>query len=100
MSETSEKLKSEDKEKTKEPAKYAVVFHNDNYTTMDFVISLLVGIFNKDKDSAKDLTLQIHIAGRGVAGVYPFEIAEEKYLLVKALAEKNEQPLRVSMEEV
>lgn len=97
---TREKLSEETELKTKEPAKYAVVLHNDNYTTMDFVVGLLIDVFKKDSESAKRITYNIHVSGRGIAGVYPFEIAEEKYKLALSLAEKNEQPLLVSMEEV
>jgi ATP-dependent Clp protease adaptor protein ClpS len=95
-----EQLQSESEQKVKEPAKYAVVLHNDHYTTMDFVVNLLIEVFNKDPNAAKQITYNIHLSGRGVAGVYPFEIAEEKYLLAQTIAEKNEQPLQVSMEEV
>jgi ATP-dependent Clp protease adaptor protein ClpS len=93
-------LETESEQKTKEPAKYAVILHNDHYTTMDFVVSLLVEVFNKDLNAAKQITYNIHISGRGVAGVYPYEIAEEKYNLAMKIAEKNEQPLQVSMEAV
>jgi len=97
---TKEQLEAESEQKVKEPAKFAVILHNDHYTTMDFVVKLLVEVFNKDINSAKQITYNIHLSGKGIAGVYPYEIAEEKYTLAVTIAEKHEQPLQVSMEEV
>jgi len=60
------------------PDKWKVVLHNDDTTPMDYVIEVLMRIFGHDFDAAKDITLTIHQAGRGTAGVYPYEIAEQK----------------------
>jgi ATP-dependent Clp protease adaptor protein ClpS len=86
--------------KTKEPAKYAVILHNDDYTTTDFVISLLLTVFSKNAMEAKDITYRVHLTGYGTAGIYPYEIAAEKLAESQFLAEQNQQPLRLSMEEV
>ena len=64
--------------KTKPPGKWKVVFFNDDSTPMDYVIQVLMQIFNHSFDSAKEITLTIHGSGRGVAGIYPYEIAEQK----------------------
>lgn len=98
----STKLTEDTKEdvKTKEPAKYAVILYNDDYTTTDFVISLLLTVFRKNASEAKDITYRVHLTGHGTAGIYPFEIAAEKLAEAQLLAEQNQQPLRLSMEEV
>ncbi len=60
------------------PEKWKVVLHNDDTTPMDYVIEVLMLIFGHDFDTAKEITLTIHQAGRGTAGIYPYEIAEQK----------------------
>ena len=60
------------------PEKWKVVLHNDDTTPMDYVIEVLMLIFGHDFDTAKEITLTIHQAGRGTAGLYPYEIAEQK----------------------
>jgi ATP-dependent Clp protease adaptor protein ClpS len=62
----------------KPPEKWKVVLHNDDTTPMDYVIEVLMLIFGHDFDAAKDITLTIHNSGRGTAGIYPYEIAEQK----------------------
>ena len=92
--------KTESSQETKEPAKFAVILHNDDYTTTDFVIFLLVSVFKKNTQEAKDTTYKVHLSGSGVAGIYPYEIASEKLAEAEFLAEKNQQPLRLTLEEV
>ncbi len=89
---------TEDSVETKEPPFFKVLLHNDDYTTMEFVISILENIFQKSKQEATRIMLNVHIDGVGVAGVYTREICETKIAIVHELAKKNEFPLRCSME--
>ena len=72
------KLKSRGEEKLQRPKKYKVVLHNDDFTPMDFVASLLIKIFNMSEQKAWNITKSVHEKGRGIAGVYSKEIAETK----------------------
>jgi ATP-dependent Clp protease adaptor protein ClpS len=81
------------------PKMWKVIFLNDNQTPMDFVIELLTEIFKHDQVSAESITLEIHNTGSGVAGVYPYEIAEQKSLEATNIARSNSFPLRIQVEE-
>ncbi len=83
---------------TKEPPRFKVLLHNDDYTTMEFVVSVLENIFQKSRHEATKIMLNVHNDGVGVAGVYTREICETKIAIVHELAKKNEYPLRCSME--
>ncbi|MDR2098204.1 MAG: ATP-dependent Clp protease adaptor ClpS [Spirochaetaceae bacterium] len=87
-------------EKLKEPRDFKVVLLNDNYTTMDFVVDVLVLIFNKDRAEAEKIMMNIHRKGRDVAGAYSFDIARTKAAQVHALAEQSDFPLRCEIEPV
>ncbi|THB73691.1 MAG: ATP-dependent Clp protease adapter ClpS [Desulfobulbaceae bacterium] len=89
---------TEDEIEVKEPSLFKVLLHNDDYTTMEFVISILENIFQKSKQDATRIMLNVHNDGVGVAGVYTREICETKIAIVHELAKKNEFPLRCSME--
>lgn len=80
------------------PSSYKVIFLNDDHTPMEHVIELLISIFGHDQDSAKNVTLEIHTTGNGVAGVYAFEIAEQKALEATELSRNNNFPLRIKVE--
>ena len=86
------------KEKTKEPPQYKVLFHNDNYTTMEFVVRALEGIFNKSPAEAVQVMLHVHNTGSGVAGVYSRDVAETKVHQTLKWAQEEGQPLMVTME--
>lgn len=83
---------------TARPPRYCVVLLNDDYTTKDFVVSVLMTYFHKTVDQALELTQRVHTEGRGVAGVYPYDIAETKQRLTLRAAELFEMPLRVILE--
>jgi ATP-dependent Clp protease adaptor protein ClpS len=85
-------------ERIREPEMDKVLLHNDDYTTMEFVIEILMGVFNKEIQEATRIMMDVHRRGVGVCGVYPFEIAETKVDTVHALARKNGFPLKCSME--
>lgn len=89
---------SEKKQQTKRPSMYKVLLHNDDYTTMDFVVMVLETIFQKSVEEATLIMLNVHEQGRGVAGIYPRDVAETKVIMVSDLARKNEYPLRCSFE--
>jgi ATP-dependent Clp protease adaptor protein ClpS len=92
-------VESRSRERLEEPPLYKVLLHNDNYTTMDFVVYVLMTVFNKGEAEAFRIMLQVHHAGTGVAGVYPFEIAETKAAKVVELARDQEFPLMCSVQE-
>ena len=87
-------------EKLKEPQEYRVVFLNDNYTTMEFVVGILMGIFHKNPKDAEQIMLEIHLNGKGTAGIYPWDIAVTKANEVHALARENDYPLKCVLEPV
>jgi len=85
--------------KLKKPKMYKVLLHNDDYTTMEFVVYVLQSIFHRSEADAVQIMLHVHRNGIGVAGVYTYEIAETRVIQVEALAKQNEFPLRCSLEE-
>lgn len=85
-------------QKTKAPKRYKVIMHNDDYTTMEFVLHVLKSVFRKSQEAAQAIMLKIHHEGRGVCGIYTFEIAETKVQKVLKMARENEYPLRCSVE--
>jgi ATP-dependent Clp protease adaptor protein ClpS len=91
---------TEDTIETKEPRLYKVLLHNDDYTSMEFVIAILETVFHKSANDATKIMLNVHNKGVGIAGVYTREICETKISVVHELAKKNEFPLRCSMETV
>jgi ATP-dependent Clp protease adaptor protein ClpS len=88
----------EDRVKAKKPSLYKVLLHNDDYTTMEFVVWLLMTVFHHDTTSAQRIMLHVHQKGMGVAGVYPREVAETKVQKVLDLARSHEFPLECTME--
>ncbi len=81
------------------PKMFKVILHNDDYTSMEFVIEVLESIFNKQSVDATAIMLDVHKKGSGICGVYTLDIAATKVAQVKALAEKNQFPLKCSYEE-
>ncbi|HFU77543.1 MAG TPA: ATP-dependent Clp protease adaptor ClpS [Epsilonproteobacteria bacterium] len=82
-----------------EPQMFKVLLHNDDYTSMDFVVEVLMGIFHKTHAQAEQIMLQIHEKGKAICGVYSFEIAQTKAQQVKQRAKQNEFPLLATIEE-
>ncbi len=87
------------KQKIVEPKRWKVIFLNDDLTPMDFVIELLVSVFKHSQETAKEITMEIHNNGSGIAGVYSFEIAEVKAVESTTLARVNGFPLQIKLEE-
>jgi ATP-dependent Clp protease adaptor protein ClpS len=85
-------------EKYKEPEKFKVIFLNDNYTTMEFVVAVLMEIFHKTAEDANRIMLDVHRKGKGIVGVYPWDIAATKTEQVHLVARAHEFPLRCIIE--
>lgn len=96
---TGDAVKERPEVRKEEPTLYKVVLLNDDYTTMEFVIQVLEGVFQKSPAEAYRIMMHVHLNGRGIAGVYPFEIAETKVETVTSLARRAEFPLRATIEE-
>lgn len=90
---------AESEENVEEPPLFKVLLHNDDYTTMEFVVWVLESIFNMQEEQAIQVMLNVHLRGVGVAGIYTFEIAETKVDRTTSLAREHEFPLLVTMEE-
>lgn len=85
--------------KTQRPRLFRVLLHNDDYTTMDFVLEVLETIFEKGPAEAHRIMMQVHMEGQGVCGAYTYEVAETKVRAVHDNAREHGFPLRASMEE-
>jgi ATP-dependent Clp protease adaptor protein ClpS len=93
-------VKTESDEAVAYPDEFRVVLLNDDYTTMDFVVSVLVSIFHKSIPDATLIMLDVHRKGRGVVGTYSYDIAVTKVNQVHALARESQFPLRCVVEKV
>mgnify|MGYP002396062734 CR=1 FL=1 len=89
---------TETRDTTAKPPMYKVLFHNDDYTTMEFVVASLMTIFHHDEASATRIMMHVHANGVGIAGVYTREVAETKVAQTIGMARKNDFPLEVTIE--
>lgn len=96
---TNTDLETKERVKIKYPKKYKVLLLNDDYTSMEFVIDVLITIFHKSYEEAEKIMLEIHEKEKGICGVYTYEIAETKVMQVHKKARDNGFPLRATMEE-
>lgn len=96
---TKELTQSKEEVQLRQPPLFKVVLLNDDYTSMDFVVEVLVGIFHHSVENAINIMLNIHEKGKGICGVYTYEIAETKVMQVEKEATKQEFPLRATIEE-
>lgn len=94
-----EDVLTERKQKLQKPPLYKVLLHNDDFTTMDFVVFVLVQVFHKAEEEAIQIMLAVHQQGVGVAGVFTYEVAETKINQVHNLAKAHEYPLLCTLEE-
>lgn len=92
-------LKEKNNQKIKEPKKYAVVMYNDDFTPMDFVVELLVGVFQKSREKAVDLMLTVHHEQQAVVGIYNYDIACSKTTVAMEMAKSAGYPFLVSVKE-
>ncbi len=83
----------------KRPPLYRVILLNDDYTPMEFVVQVLQKVFSLDRSTATRIMLEVHTKGKGVCGVYTYEIAETKVAQVTGMAQQHQHPLLCTMEE-
>jgi len=95
---TIEKKKTATSQDIKPPRMYKVIIHNDDYTPVDFVITLLISLFRHDPQRAAQITMDVHNQGSAVAGIYSLEIAEQKVVDATQLSRNNGWPLLLNME--
>ena len=100
LPETKEKSDVRTDQETQEPPMYKVLLHNDDYTTMEFVVHVLMLVFRKPLEEATRIMLNVHRKGIGLCGIYSFEVGETKVEVVTRLARENGHPLRCTMEKV
>jgi ATP-dependent Clp protease adaptor protein ClpS len=82
----------------REPEMYRVILHNDHYTTMDFVVKILVEVFHKPLAEATKIMMNVHRRGKGICGVYTYDIALTKVQQVRSMARQSEFPLKCTLE--
>jgi ATP-dependent Clp protease adaptor protein ClpS len=99
MSTTDVTLEEKIKVVVSEPKNWKVIVLNDDSTPMEFVIFVLIDIFKHTQDTARDIMLQVHETGSGIAGIYSFEIAEAKAVEATNIARTNGHPLQIKLEE-
>ena len=87
------------KDELQEPRRFKVFLHNDDYTTMEFVVQVLMAVFRKSEAEATQIMLAVHKNGVGLCGVYTSEVAETKVAAVRQLARQGGYPLKCTMEE-
>lgn len=87
------------KKKVKKPRMYKVLIYNDDYTTMEFVVDILISIFHKQRAEATQIMLDVHKKGKGVCGIYTYDVAVTKVLQVHRFAQLHEFPLKSDLEE-
>ena len=90
---------AESRDRVARPPRYRVLLHNDDFTTMEFVVYVLTTVFRMNDAEAVRVMLQVHTEGTGVAGIYPFEIAESKARKVVEMARAEQFPLMCSIQE-
>lgn len=94
-----EKISAETNISYKKPKMYCVILHNDDYTSMEFVVDILINVFHKSESDAFNLMMNVHKGGKAVAGVYTYDIAMTKKLTVERLAQDEEFPLKLTIDE-
>lgn len=96
QNETKERIKS----RIREPKRYQVIMHNDDYTPMEFVVEILIDIFHKKEEEANALMLMVHKGGRAAVGTYSYDIACSKLRSALDRAQEQGYPFRMTLEEV
>jgi ATP-dependent Clp protease adaptor protein ClpS len=91
-------LREKKQHRLKEPEEYRVILLNDNFTTMEFVVEVLMIVFHKKQEDATRIMLDVHQKGKGTVGVYPYDIAQTKANHVHFLAQQNDFPLKCIVE--
>jgi ATP-dependent Clp protease adaptor protein ClpS len=94
-----EKLKTKTRPKVEGPKKYQVLLHNDDYTTMEFVVEVLKKVFRKSPVEAHAIMMSVHKKGRGLVGLYPYDIGATKVAQTRDMAKRHGYPLKCTLEE-
>ena len=96
-------VQGETREKTKinirEPKHYKVIMHNDDFTTMEFVVNILMTIFKKDINTSNKIMMDVHKLGKGIVGIYPYDIATTKVAMALEMAKEEGFPFNITIEE-
>ena len=98
MTDTAVKTNIKEEIKIEEPSMYDVILLNDEFTTYDFVIKVLIKIFHKSNEQAVEITKHVHEKGSGVVGTYLYEIAEQKGIETTVMARENGYPIQVKVQ--
>lgn len=85
--------------KIKKPRLYKVIMHNDDFTTMEFVVEILKTVFNKDLNTSNKIMMDVHKSGRGIVGIYPYDIATTKVAIALDMAKEEGFPFNITVEE-
>lgn len=85
--------------KVKKPRDYKVVMHNDDFTTMEFVVNILMTIFKKDINTSNKIMMDVHKLGKGIVGIYPYDIATTKVSMALEMAKEEGFPFNITIEE-
>ncbi len=99
MPQEQSQIKERQKTNIREPRRYKVIIHNDDFTTMDFVVMVLKDVFFLSEENAQALMLQVHHSSKAVAGVYTYDIAVSKVRKATTMAREQGFPLRLTVEE-
>ena len=87
------------KVKVKKPKHYKVIMHNDDFTTMEFVVNILMTIFKKDINTSNKIMMDVHKLGKGIVGIYPYDIATTKVSMALEMAKEEGFPFNITIEE-
>lgn len=90
---------NQEKVKVKKPKHYKVIMHNDDFTTMEFVVDVLMTVFKKNINEANKIMLDVHKIGRGIVGLYPYDIATTKVAIALGMAKEEGFPFNITIEE-
>ena len=90
---------NKEKLKVKKPSLYKVIMHNDDFTTMEFVVEVLKTVFNKDINTSNKIMMDVHKLGRGIVGIYPYDIATTKVAVALCMAKEEGFPFNITIEE-
>ena len=90
---------NKEKVKIKKPIHYKVVMHNDDFTTMEFVVNILMTVFKKDINTSNKIMMDVHKLGKGIVGIYPYDIATTKVAMALEMAKEEGFPFNITIEE-
>lgn len=92
-------IEEKEKIKVKKPKHYKIIMHNDDFTTMEFVVDILMTVFNKDINESNKIMMDVHKVGKGIVGIYPYDIAATKVAVALGMAKEEGFPFNITIEE-